>query len=94
MRGAAIAVDGGGRDLMRAGRWAVTGLIGYGIYRWLTRRPFVERAAFARGEANRSGFSQVRNAGPAAMASGSAQWDRVDEASDESFPASDPPATY
>ncbi len=75
-------------------RLAATGLIGYGLYCWLTDRPTPRRAAFAPGEANVRGFSQVRNAGPAAMASGSAQWDRVDQASDESFPASDAPATY
>jgi hypothetical protein len=75
-------------------KWAATGLIGYGLYRLIAGRPTPQAAAFAPGEANLGGFSQVRNAGPAAMASGSPQWDRVDEASDESFPASDAPATY
>ncbi len=73
---------------------AATGLICYGLYRWFARQPASQCAAFAPGEANFGGFSQVRNAGPAAMASDSPQWDRVDQASDESFPASDSPATY
>ena len=36
--------------------------------------------------------AEVRNAGPEGMRSDPPQWDKVDEASDESFPASDPPA--
>ncbi len=36
----------------------------------------------------------VRPAGPEAMRDPPRQWDPVDEASDESFPASDPPASY
>jgi hypothetical protein len=35
---------------------------------------------------------RVRDAGPEAMRDPPADWDEVDEASDESFPASDPPA--
>jgi hypothetical protein len=35
---------------------------------------------------------QVRPAGPHEMADAPAEWDEVDEAVDESFPASDPPS--
>jgi hypothetical protein len=64
---------------------------GYAVYRYATRDRVVHRAAFADGEAN-GGPVDVRNAGPTAMRSDSPEWDKVDEASDESFPASDPPA--
>lgn len=37
---------------------------------------------------------QVREAGPDATRSHPRDWDDVDEAVDESFPASDPPAKY
>lgn len=36
----------------------------------------------------------VRSAGREEMSAPPRDWDRVDEAVDESFPASDPPATY
>ncbi|MFZ5743407.1 MAG: hypothetical protein ACOY7T_02855 [Pseudomonadota bacterium] len=66
--------------------------IGYGLYRYATRQPeTASPVAFATGEAT-EGFAPVRNAGPDAMASDPKKWDKVDEASDESFPASDPPA--
>jgi len=37
---------------------------------------------------------KVRDAGPDAMENPPERWTEVDEASDESFPASDPPAKY
>lgn len=37
---------------------------------------------------------KVRPAGPENMQSPPKDWDKVDEESDESFPASDPPANY
>jgi hypothetical protein len=37
---------------------------------------------------------QVRNAGKESHADKPKDWDKQDEAVDESFPASDPPATY
>ena len=79
---------------MGVARIAAVGLMGYGIYRLFAQQPAPTRAAFAAGEANGAGFHQVRNAGPDAMASDQPHWDRVDQAVDESFPASDPPATY
>ena len=40
-----------------------------------------------------SGPNPVRAAGPASMRSGKTlKWDKVDQAADESFPASDPPS--
>ena len=51
-------------------------------------------AAFADDEPS-SVSNPVRDAGPDAMRDPPASsWSAVDEASDQSFPASDPPATY
>ena len=70
---------------------ALAAATGYAIYRYATKQRTLERAAFAHGEAT-GGPVEVRNAGPEAMRSYPPEWDKVDEASDESFPASDPPA--
>ena len=53
------------------------------------------RPAFAGGEGSQGNIHQVRSAGPDAMRDDTGtDWSRADQASDESFPASDPPATY
>lgn len=50
-------------------------------------------AAFAPGEHAQENFDQTRSAGPAAMRDHPGDdWDKVDQAADESFPASDPPS--
>ena len=64
------------------------------------RRPgrLGDRAAYAPGVAagagDRGTRGDVRPAGPEGVRDADPNWDRIDEALDESFPASDPPATY
>lgn len=71
------------------------GAASYGLYRYVKHRQQPsEHAAFAQGESDGPKHTDVRNAGPEAMRSNPPAWDNVDEASDESFPASDPPSTY
>jgi hypothetical protein len=70
---------------------ALAAATSYAIYRYANRHKDANRAAFASGEAT-GGPVEVRNAGPAGMRSDPPDWDKVDQASDESFPASDPPA--
>lgn len=50
-------------------------------------------AAFAHGEIDSANFDQTRSAGPEGMRDTPGdKWDKVDQAGDESFPASDPPS--
>lgn len=74
---------------------AVAGAAAYALWHYATREsPHDGRAAFASGETNGDNFAKVRNAGPEGMRSDPPEWDKIDQASDESFPASDPPSTY
>jgi hypothetical protein len=71
--------------------------IGAGAY-VLSRRSEMQRAggraAFADGQPD-AVPNPVRDAGPEAMRDPpKGHWSAVDEASDQSFPASDPPANY
>ncbi|HVR90197.1 MAG TPA: hypothetical protein VHG29_03750 [Novosphingobium sp.] len=68
---------------------------GYGLYRFAKRQQAHHgRAAFATGETEGPNFAKVRNAGPEAMRSDPPEWEKTDQESDESFPASDPPGNY
>lgn len=67
---------------------AALGVAAYNLIAAGKRRS--RRAAFAHGQ----GDVAVRDAGPGAMRDRPGRWSRTDQASDESFPASDPPATY
>jgi hypothetical protein len=51
----------------------------------------LERGTSEPGIAGQSGAA-ARSAGPEAMRDPPADWEKTDQASDESFPASDPPA--
>lgn len=69
---------------------ALAGL-GYAGYRYYQNNPQKSSAAFAGNQ----GDARIRDAGPGAMRSEPARsWQKVDEESDQSFPASDPPANY
>lgn len=75
-------------------RLAAVAAGGYYVYNRLRRHdaPRATPVAFADGETAGPNFAKVRNAGPDAMRSDVKHWDKVDEAADESFPASDPPS--
>lgn len=67
-------------------------LFGAGI-NYLMKRSKGGSPAYA-GAGQPENFSNVRNAGPEEMRDSPGKWNQVDEESDASFPASDPPANY
>jgi hypothetical protein len=67
----------------------VTGLGAFAFKGWLDWMGTAQPREDDRGPAGSSGI--VRDAGPQ---TGDAEWDKVDEQVDESFPASDPPGNY
>ncbi len=77
---------------------AVAG-VGAALFAWRRRNgeegegpaPATSRGKTAPGPVGKSGAA--RSAGPDAMRDPPKEWDREDQASDESFPASDPPPT-
>lgn len=67
------------------------GALGYAGYRYYQKHAAESQPAFAGNQGN----ARVRDAGPTSMRDQSKRaWTKTDEASDQSFPASDPPATY
>lgn len=75
-------------------RLALTGAAGYAFYKYATRDSEGQAAFAGKTKAPDENFSKVRDAGPEGMSNAPKTWNKVDEASDESFPASDPPSTY
>ncbi len=68
---------------------AALGAIGYAGYKYYEKNH--SKAAFA----DNQGDASVRDAGPTTMRDKpTREWTQADEESDESFPASDPPANY
>ncbi|GAA0266736.1 hypothetical protein GCM10009127_02870 [Alteraurantiacibacter aestuarii] len=79
-------------SLLRTVTLGVLGFLGYKYYHMQTGK---QNEAFAEGQAGGENTTQVRDAGPEAMADPPVrEWTKVDEQGDESFPASDPPANY
>ena len=78
--------------LLKLAALTAAAAVGYGYYKKMRGD---KPAAFAAGQGGGENFAQVRDAGPAAMADKPRrEWSGVDEESDQSFPASDPPANY
>ena len=64
------------------------GGLGYAGFKYYEKNK--SQPAFAGNQGN----VEVRDAGPTSMRDKPDSWNKVDEESDESFPASDPPANY
>jgi hypothetical protein len=76
-------------------RMAALGALGYVGYKYYEKSKDKSPPAFASGQEPGDNVAKVRDAGPHAMADKpQREWGKEDQASDESFPASDPPATY
>ncbi|HYD24964.1 MAG TPA: hypothetical protein VEB68_09210 [Croceibacterium sp.] len=76
-------------------RMAALGALGWVGYKYYEKSKDKSPPAFATGQEPGENVAKVRDAGPEAMADKPRrEWSREDQASDESFPASDPPATY
>ena len=73
---------------------AAVSALGYFGYRYWQKKQVQDSPAFAQGQSAEANFSKVRDAGPKAMRDRPDSWGKVDEESDQSFPASDPPANY
>lgn len=70
------------------------GALGYLGYRYYEKNKSEGNAAFA-GNQPQGSHTDVRDAGPEATRDDTTRsWSKTDEESDESFPASDPPANY
>jgi len=74
-------------------RLALAGGAGYALYKYATRSA-AEPAYSGGPSSSGDNFAKVRDAGTHEMSNAPKTWNKVDEASDESFPASDPPSTY
>jgi uncharacterized membrane protein YebE (DUF533 family) len=74
---------------------AALGALGYVGWKYYEKSKDQSPPAFATGQEPGENLAKVRDAGPEAMADPpKREWSKEDQASDESFPASDPPATY
>jgi hypothetical protein len=79
--------------LLRLGTLACLVLVARAMLRRSTEVPRLPPPRAGRRRSRRRATPDyVRPAGPEAMRDPPPEWDEVDEASDESFPASDPPA--
>jgi hypothetical protein len=77
--------------LLKLAALAALGYVGWKYYEKRRTQPAGLRDRAGTG----ANFAKVRDAGPHAMADApKREWSKHDQAIDESFPASDPPATY